>query len=372
VAEALARAGRWARHVDRIERATPPGRDRALDALRAFAILGVVLGHWLGAAWELNPHLVITSPLIHQPGLGALSWIFQALAVFFFVGGHVAAGSARPPYGTWVVARLRRLLPPAVPMIVLWAVLATLLSTLGGLPYRELRAVVLPVVAPLWFLAVFALLTACTPLLLRVRPGVAAAAMVVTVAVVDLARFALGAPEQVGWVNLLAGWLVPYLLGVLSANGGLRARATAAWLLAGGVAGAVALVGWFGYPASMVGVTGERVSNLSPPSLAAVSFGIAQVGLALLLREPLAALMRRPRLWAVVAAANLSAMRIFVWHMTALVLTVLALGLYQRPDTMMWVAGRVASLPVFCLVLAGIFGSMTWCRRRFGERVRSW
>ncbi|MEV2269898.1 hypothetical protein [Nonomuraea africana] len=31
--------------------------------------------------------------------------------------------------------------------------------------------------------------------------------MVATVAVVDVARFVLGAPEQVGWLNLLAGWL---------------------------------------------------------------------------------------------------------------------------------------------------------------------
>ena len=36
--------------VRRIEAATPPGRDRAVDGLRAVAILGVVLGHWLVTA----------------------------------------------------------------------------------------------------------------------------------------------------------------------------------------------------------------------------------------------------------------------------------------------------------------------------------
>ncbi|MBT2225298.1 acyltransferase [Nonomuraea sp. NEAU-A123] len=36
--------------IQRIESATPPGRDRAVDALRALAILGVVLGHWLVTA----------------------------------------------------------------------------------------------------------------------------------------------------------------------------------------------------------------------------------------------------------------------------------------------------------------------------------
>ena len=34
----------------RITAATPATRDRAVDALRAFAILGVVLGHWLVTA----------------------------------------------------------------------------------------------------------------------------------------------------------------------------------------------------------------------------------------------------------------------------------------------------------------------------------
>jgi hypothetical protein len=45
----------------------------------------------------------------------------------------------------------------------------------------------------------------------------------------------------------------------------------------------------------MVGVNGAHISNLNPATLAAVSFGIAQCGLALLLRDRLARLMRR--LW---------------------------------------------------------------------------
>jgi len=58
----------------------------------------------------------------------------------------------------------------------------------------------------------------------------------------------------------------------------------------------------------MVGVNGAHISNLNPPTLAAVSFGIAQCGLALLLRDRLARLMRRPLAWAGIALVNLSAM----------------------------------------------------------------
>ncbi|MGW8388894.1 hypothetical protein ACWGMW_16005 [Streptomyces albidoflavus] len=55
----------------------------------------------------------------------------------------------------------------------------------------------------------------------------------------------------------------------------------------------------------MVGVPGAEVSNLNPPTLAAVTFGLAQCGLALLLRRPLRRALRRPVAWAAVALVNL-------------------------------------------------------------------
>src|ERR1700760_483456 len=90
-------------------------------------------------------------------------------------------------------------------------------------------------------------------------------------------------------------------------------------MLAGGAAATAALIAWAGYPASMVGVNGAHISNLNPPTLAAVSFGTAQCGLALLLRDRLARLMRRPPAWAGIALVNLSAMTLFLWHQTAFV-----------------------------------------------------
>jgi hypothetical protein len=108
----------------------------------------------------------------------------------------------------------------------------------------------------------------------------------------------------------------------------------------------------------MVGVNGARISNLNPPTLAVVTFGIAQAGLALLLREPLARLMRRPLAWAAVAFANLSAMTLFLWHQTAfLAVTMGALvigrlpGLHTAPSSGWWVAERLAWLPAFAAAL---------------------
>ncbi len=133
---------------------------------------------------------------------------------------------------------------------------------------------------------------------------------------------------------------------------------------------------WAGYPASMVGVPGAEVSNLNPPTLAAVTFGLAQCGLALLLREPLRRAMRRPVAWAAVALVNLSAMTIFLWHQTALMATTATgllagrlPGLHTLPDGLDWVVARLAWLPVFALVLAGCWAAFRSCER--GGRRRS-
>jgi hypothetical protein len=93
-----------------------------------------------------------------------------------------------------------------------------------------------------------------------------------------------------------------------------------------------------------------------------VSFGIAQCGLALLLRDRLARLMRRPLAWAGIALVNLSAMTLFLWHQTAFV-TVSSVGLLAgrvpglltAPTDAVWVAGRLAWLPVFAIMLSGLW-----------------
>ncbi|WP_406458190.1 acyltransferase [Streptomyces sp. NBC_01622] len=344
----------------RLDAATPPDRDRAVDALRAFAILGVVLGHWLVTALVADGGTLHTaSPLREMPWLAPISWVFQTLAVFFLVGGHVATrgyASARArgtTYGQWLVARLSRLFTPVAAVLVVWTVTAVALL-LSGTDFDTVRALVKLALSPMWFLVVFAGLTAATPLLTRLNPLWPLA----VVLHVDLIRFGLGGPSWLGWVNVAAGWLVPYTLGAAWTRGELD-RARAGWvLLAGGTAATAALVLWAGYPASMVGVPGTTISNLDPPTLAAVTFGLAQCGLALLLRDRLRRALRRPLAWSAVALVNLSAMTVFLWHQTALMATTAATlpaghlpGLHTRPDDLTWVAARLAWLPVFALTL---------------------
>ena len=371
---ALAQVRQFARRVDA---ATPPHRDRAVDALRALAIAGVIGGHWLVTALVLGQSsggavLSDNSPLASMPWLAPLSWVFQTLAVFFLVGGYSAARSYRGGYLPWLRKRLIRLARPVAALVAVW-IPVTIGMILAGVPATTVRTLLFLVISPLWFLGVYAGLTALTPAalwLVRRFGAWAAVFPAAVVAVTDLVRFGLSGPAWVGWVNVAAGWLVPYLLGLAWARGSLRGRRVPALMLAGGAAATAALIAWAGYPASMVGVNGAHISNLNPPTLAAVSFGIAQCGLALLLRDRLARLMRRPLAWAGIALVNLSAMTLFLWHQTAFV-TVTSLGLLAgrvpglltAPTDGLWVAERLAWLPVFAITLSGL-----WLAFRRAER----
>jgi len=367
----------------RIDAATPAQRDRAVDALRALAIAGVIGGHWLVTALvpggSHGTVLHDDSPLASMPWLAPLSWVFQTLAVFFLVGGYSAARSYRGGYRAWLCRRLIRLARPVAALVAVW-IPVTAGLVLAGVPATTVHTIVFLVISPLWFLGVYAGLTALTPAALWLvrRFGAGAAAFpAAAVAAADLVRFGLHGPSWVGWVNLPAGWLVPYLLGIAWALGSLRGRRGPALMLAGGAAATAALIAWAGYPASMVGVNGAHISNLNPPTLAAVAFGIAQCGLALLLRDRLARWMRRPLAWAAVAMVNLSAMTLFLWHQTAFITVSSAgllagrvPGLLTAPVSGAWVGERLAWLPVFAIVLSGLWLTFRRAERQGGPRGR--
>ncbi|MGW5159457.1 acyltransferase family protein [Nonomuraea wenchangensis] len=353
--------------VRKVEETTPAGRDRSADALRALAIGGVVLGHWLVSALVVESGSVrVTSPLRDMPYLAPVSWVLQTMALFFVVGGqmtarsHASARARGVGYGRWLRVRVARLLRPVAAVAVVWTVVA-LVMLASGADFKSVQALAKLVWSPLWFLLVYAGMTALTPLVARLHPAWPLA----VVALVDLVRFGWGGPEWVGWVNLAAGWLVPYCLGAAWARDRLNERTTGWALLAGGAAVAAVLIVWAGYPASMVGVPGARISNQSPPTLAAVAFGLAQCGAALLLRDPLRRVLARPTVWAFVALANLSTMTIFLWHQTAMIavttLGLLAgrplLGLHTVPDEPSWVLARLAWLPAFALALCVCWGA---------------
>ena len=161
---ALAQARHLARRFDA---ATPPHRDRAVDALRALAIAGVIGGHWLVTALVTgsSQHGTVlndNSPLASMPWLAPLSWVFQTLAVFFLVGGYAAARGYRGGYLPWLRKRMVRLARPVVALVAVW-VPVTVGMILAGVPAATVHTIVFLVISPLWFLGVYAVLTALTP-----------------------------------------------------------------------------------------------------------------------------------------------------------------------------------------------------------------
>ncbi|GAB3207816.1 Acyltransferase family protein [Marinactinospora thermotolerans DSM 45154] len=366
--------------VERIGRATPTGRERAVDGIRAFAVCCVVSGHWLVTApvvWA-DGGLRVASPLRDMPALAPLSWIFQALGLFFLVGGYVSArGLARArergsTTGAWVRARVVRLTRPLVFTAAVWGVLTGLFAA-AGVADQTLRTAALLVVQPMWFIVVYAAITASTSVVVAAdrRWGLAAVvAPLAVVAAVDLARFGPwreAVPAWVGLLTILPAWLFSYQVGVAWARGGVGRRA--AWtLLVVGAAGLVVLVGPLDYPVSAVGVPGAERGNANPPSLFVPSLAAAQIGVAVLARERLERLLRRPPLWAAVAALNLAAMTVFCWHQGVLVLTATAAsgvgvvpGLTSTPSGPEWIAARLSWLPV----LAALLVAVTVAARRF-------
>ncbi|MDH2389139.1 acyltransferase [Streptomyces sp. HNM0663] len=311
--------------------ATTPGtRDRYVDLLRVVSLGTVVLGHWLMAAVTGDG---VGNLLAVVPGLQPLTWVLQIMPVFFFVGGFSHAlsyrslqrkhpGSRTGVYAVFLRARLRRLLRPTMAFIGVWGAGALAVqAVVGDAASRGLGGTALRLVAqPLWFIGIYLAMAALTPPLLRLheRYGWGAfAALLGAAAAVDLLRFAAGTP-YVEFLNFAFVWLAVHQLGFLRADGRLRTPGVPAALAAAGLAGAATLVAFGPYPLSMVGMPGEKVSNMAPPTLALLCHGVWLVGAVELLRGPGGRLVARPRAWRAVIAANGVAMTAFLWHLTAM------------------------------------------------------
>ncbi|MER7177575.1 acyltransferase family protein [Streptomyces mesophilus] len=351
---------------------TPATRDRYMDLLRVASLGTVVLGHWLMAAVSTDAagQVQLGNLLAEVPQLQLLTWAWQIMPVFFFVGGFSHALSYRSlerksedgssVYAAFLRARLQRLLRPTMVFILVWGAAALILQLIGGSPH--LADITLRLITqPLWFIGIYLAMVAFTPPLLKLheRYGWGAfGGLVAAAAAVDLLRFAAGVP-YVEFLNFAFVWLAVHQLGFLRADGRLRLPSL---LAAPGVLGASALVAFGPYPLSMVGMPGEKVSNMAPPTFALLCHGLWLVGAVELVRRPAARWLRQPKVWRTVVAANGISMTAFLWHLTAM------LGVYgvllgldvtlPAPATAAWwaqVPVRLLAAAVLTAVLVAAF-----------------
>ena len=345
---------------------TPTSRNRYVDFLRAISILMVISGHWLVAApYVIDGRLTLSSMLEYQRWTQLLSWVFQVMPVFFFVGGYAngvswkAAVRDRRSYAEWLNGRLQRLAGPVLPLLVVWALLGIAGHSSGVRP-EMVKAGSQMALIPIWFLAVYVGAVLVVPVTYAAwrRFGMASFwVLAIAVAVDDLLFFAAGL-ESVGWLNYGFIWVAVHQLGYAWRDGRLQTGGRALLWSVAGLAILIGLVTLGPYPLSMVSVPGEEVSNSLPPKLPMLLLGMIQIGLALALEAPVRRWLERPRPWTATVLVNGMIMTIFLWHLTASTLIIgLALqlgntGLAVEPGSGLWWAVRPVWLGIYLLGLA--------------------
>ncbi len=345
------------------------GRDRYVDFLRAWAILLVVLGHWLITGLVRSPDGEISAPelLATVPWTQWLTLGFQIMPLFFLAGGYAAGGSwarAREAGGTaagWVGQRAVRLLLPAGVYSGLVLTGVGVSAALGVDPFT-LALVGWAMAMQFWFLPVYLLLSALTPGLhaLHRRWGPRAPAGLGAVALlVGVLDAAMDVP-YVGALNYVLVWGVVYQLGFCWRDGLVGGgRPVPVVLALGGGAGFAALVGVGPFPVSLILVTGQELSNTDPPSAAMLAWAVAQVGLCLLVAPAVRRVLERERVWRAVRVTGAASMTLYLWHMVPVLVIAAAFyltGLAPQPafGSVAWWGWRVPWLAVLGVVLVGV------------------
>jgi hypothetical protein len=294
------------------------------------------------------------------------------MPLFFYIGGFVhlrsweRARERGTPLRAFVGRRIRGLAVPAGALLAVWIGIGAAVSWYydAGWAARVVRIVV----SPLWFLGVYLGLIALLPaaLWLHRRFGVLVPVWLAGAAMcVDVLRFAYDVPG-VGWLNMLFVWGLAHQAGFFYGDV-VRAPRRAGWTLTwAGLFGLIGLVFSGLYPGSMVGVPGDRFSNLAPPTFVLVALLAFQAGVTELLRPATERALDRPRFRAVSEVINRFALPLFLFHMTGMAISrfvtwlLFAVELDDRtpPDAIWWLSRPLAIVgPLLCtLPVIYLFG----------------
>jgi len=354
----------------------PVARDRFADLLRTAALGAVILGHWTMAAVrpDHDEVLRVGNVLSDAPWLWPVTWVLVLIPLFFFVGGFSNATSLERARargrssGGWVRGRVVGLLRPVAPFVlVVLAVVAAALAL--GAPRTLTLTVAVVVLMPMWFVAVYTVLAALTPTMLRLdeRFGVRVpVAMALGAVAVDAVRISTDVPLT-GYANYVLVWGLAQQLGFAYRDRRLLRlprRTVLVWfVLALAAMAAAAASPW--WAESMVGTAGQR-SPMNPPSTLAMLHVLVQVSAVLLLRPAVVRHLDGPRLAPVLDRAAALSMRAFLWHLPVVVVLTgawVAAGLpLPEPGSATWWWTRPPYLAALAVAL--------WLVLATGDRFR--
>jgi surface polysaccharide O-acyltransferase-like enzyme len=356
----------------------PPTRNLAVDLYRVSGVVLIVLGHWLaGSVTYHDGYFGRQNPLVDQPWTQWLTWIFQAVPTFFLVAGYAGAVSwthrrdtEDVSRQTWLRHRLARVLGPTTVYVGLVSAIVVVLD-LRHIAGSTLEYAGWAVAMHLWFLAVYLVVVALTPVAIAAqrRWGLVVPAMLAA-GVVAVDAVSLGGHlPHLRLLNYLLCWGALYQLGIAWHDGLLAGRRPA--LLAGGSAVALALLILLGpYPVSMIGVPGQSLQNTDPPSTAMLAFACTQAGLVITLAPALNRALRAGFLQRLLTIANSNVMALYLWHMIPVVIVAIVgypAGLLPQPveGTAEWWLARLEWVVILTLVTAVEMVLLYWGRKFF-------
>ncbi|HEX9259260.1 MAG TPA: acyltransferase [Acidimicrobiales bacterium] len=344
-------------------------RDPFVDFVRAFSLLVVVAWHWVFTilVWKDDgPHA--TNPIGFTDGLFYATWLLQVMPLFFFVGGYahqqawLRARAKGSTIGQFVARRSRQLLVPALAVLGVWVAIGV--ASVSVFDLQWMGQTVKLILSPLWFLAVYLLLILLLPVSLRLHRRFDILVMVWAfglAAVVDIVRFK-NDDSAIGWLNMILVWGLCHQLGFFYRRL-VDAPRRVAWAMAWAGLFAVAMLVFTGfYPGSMVGVPGERFSNMAPPTLCIAALVFFQAGLAVLVRPWVLVRLEAGGGWTSFnELINRFAMPLYLLHTTGMAL---ARGLWhwirggqerREPDLVWWLFRPLAFLGALLCTLPVIW-----------------
>ncbi|RZT24791.1 fucose 4-O-acetylase-like acetyltransferase [Mycobacterium sp. BK558] len=357
--------------------AASPPREHALDLYRSAAVMIVVIGHWLLSVMTYRDGTFgRDNPLVLMPWTQWITWFFQVVPVFFAVAGYASAvswGRVPADAGTaarqeWIRRRVARVLgPTGVYAFFVLIVIGVLMAL--GISRTVLELGGWAVAMHLWFLAVYLMVVALTPLAVAAhrRWGLAVPVTLgACLIVVDAVGIATDHPE-IRMANYFFCWAAIYQLGI-AWHDGLLSRRT---LLSMAVVAALALpalVTWGPYPIAMIGVPGDRVENSAPPSAALLALALVQIGVLFAIVPVLNRILARGVWPKVLAIANENVMALYLWHMLPVIVVTLVgypTGLLPQPPlgSGAWWLARLEWELVLAVVAAGLLTLLAWQRR---------
>ena len=347
-------------------------RNRYADLLRVAAIGGVVYGHWLLISVTYRNGQLSGADALDYVSWGRwVTWAFQVMPVFFLVGGYANARSWTAHHAdgetwtVWVRDRAMRLWWPTALFLVV-AVLAVAAAGAAGAGRAEVGQACWLAALQLWFLPVYLLLIALTPVMLAAHRRWALAVPAAMAAAAGLVDVGVAGPHLhvIGYANYLFVWGSIHQWGFAWQDGTL----TRSWwrpyaLAAGGAALLAGLVTSGAFQADMVGS-----GNTNPPSIALLAYAAAQAGLVLAAERPVSRLLARPRPWRLVRRLNATVMTVYLWHFVPAIVVAVVFypaGVMPQPaiGSAEWWELRPVWFALLTAVLVPLVLLLSWVQR---------